>query len=296
MVAEVIRNTFDFEIEKHELVGPGGRPTGHFGLFRSDTGEVVGPAVTRSYTPHTSDDVMAAAEACVAGFGDIEMKATCHWSRTSNRAGHHVILAPVDSQHAEIAENDAVFPRGMIYMGFGGVVSVRLGAYRHLCKNLQMARLENGMEVARSIRHTSGMRERMDDLIQAVSGLSESWGETVEGYRRLEATVVHPETFFKKIFPEPGNKSQRSLTIYQNRLDQLNARLLRERLDSGRPSGDTSTATLWELVNAVTGYVQHDRNIRGASPDQLTQVGRAVAAVDNDVCGEAWATAYRMAT
>ena len=101
-------------------------PTPHYGLFRSDTSECVGSAVSKKYTPHQTDHVERLAEAGAYAIDPhgIVGGVSCYW-----KAGHHVFIKPTDDQRREICDGDGVFPVLMISAGYDAKpVSFQLGA------------------------------------------------------------------------------------------------------------------------------------------------------------------------
>ena len=69
------------------------------------------------------------------------------------------------------------------------------------------------------------------------------------------------------------------------------SRLWDEREKMGRLNDDPQQANLWELVNCVTGFEQHDRTRHG----NLNAVQRALIAVDDSACDKAWNLAIGLA-
>ena len=68
-ISEIVAEKFNFSVDKFPLSGPDNMKTPFYGLFRSDTLDVVHDAsVTARYIPHTTDDVVALTEAAQTVF------------------------------------------------------------------------------------------------------------------------------------------------------------------------------------------------------------------------------------
>ena len=113
-----VKEVFDFSVDKFPLSGPDGMATPWYGLFRSDTGTVVGQgSKTDRYQPHQTDDVLALVEAAQEAF-ETDVKVDCHF-----RDGHYVSIAPTDGHRRSIYERDrngtnTIFHRIFISPGY----------------------------------------------------------------------------------------------------------------------------------------------------------------------------------
>lgn len=275
--SEIVREAFNFTVDRFPLAGPDSMRTPWFGLFRSDTCEVVGNgSVSKVYVPHTTDDVCALVDAAAETFGgDIECK-------THFKDGHYVNIAPSKSERLEVFGTDTVFPRLIIKAGYDGrAFSATMGYYRDVCQNLAMMRQVRGLTV--SIRHTSGLRSKMDDLINAFQGLKGSWGTLTEVINRLSTQQVRMSDFLNKIYSPPSaeqlalaatGQNVRGVTVHENRTKKIWERLNRERNALGLPPM-TDTVTAWEAYNAIQGYIQHDATGKKGFNDDFSRILRA---------------------
>lgn len=265
-ILETVKTEFDFSVDKFPLSGPDGLKTPFYGLFRSDNGESVGRACAKGYVPHQTDDVLALVESAgeaFEGLGGVE----CHF-----RHGHHVYVGPSKDMRRQIfGSDDNVFPRFMIKGGYDGRgFSASLGYFRDACSNLAMLDQVSGMTI--SIRHTSSLREKMDDLIQTFKSLRSKWVTLGDLIAELQNREVQMVDFVNKCFDPPKEDSQNSMTRYRRRTEAIFNRLSRERLLTGRPRiDDTYTVSAWEAFNAIQGYVQHDKTRKG-SPSSFARV------------------------
>ena len=257
-----VKSKFDFSVDKFPLAGPDGLKTPLYGLFRSDTMEFVGKPCSKHYVAHQSDDVMALVESAgeaFEGVGDVQ----CHF-----RDGHYVSIAPSrDQRRAIYGTSDNIFPRFIVNAGYDGrAFSAIMGFYRDACSNLAMMRQVSGTSV--SIRHGSGLREKMDDLIQTFSVLRESWATLGDVIAELQSREVRMTDFLDQVYGQPDPDSKRGVTIHKNRTEAIFRRLSRERFTTGRGAMDSQfNVSAWEAYNAVQGFVQHDASRKGSPSD-----------------------------
>lgn len=266
-VANTVRQAFAFEVSKFPLTGPDGMRTPLYGLFRSDSSECVGGAVSQRYVPHTTEDVLALVEAAGEAWGGAASV------RTYFRDGHYVAVQPtVEHRKSVINDRDAVWPRLVIRAPYGGEGSFSgsVGFYRDLCSNMSMLRRVSGTTVA--IRHTSGLRSQMDELITSFGQLEAGWQNLTQVMAAMQERRVRLTDFLTQLYGEPDERNGRSRTMHRNRTEAIVSRLIRERARLGVEtlSGDYIVSG-WEAFNAVQGYVQHDSRRRG-NPSDMARV------------------------
>lgn len=271
-VADRVRNEFRFSVDKFPLTGPEGLRTPHYGLFRSDNGLCVGrSSVSGRYVAHTTDDVLALVEAAGSAFGGVA-DVRCFF-----KDGHYVAVQPTREYRESIfGTRDNVFPRLLIDAPYGGLgaFTATLGFYRDACRNMSILREVTGSQVA--IRHTSGLRLQMDELLVAFGTLEAGWAKLANVMRGMEARRVRMTDFLTAIYGEPNDREGRSLTIHRNRTEAIFRRLQKERMTTGRGDiGSDFIVSGWEAYNAVQGYVQHDATRRG-NPSDMARVVRAM--------------------
>jgi hypothetical protein len=224
--------------------------------------DYVGKPCSKHYVAHQSDDVLALVESAgeaFEGVGDVQ----CHFQN-----GHYVSIAPTTAQRRAIyGTSDNIFPRFIVNAGYDGrAFSAIMGFYRDACSNLAMMRQIEGTSV--SIRHGSGLREKMDDLIQTFSVLRESWATLGDVIAELQTREVRMADFLDQIYEQPAEDSKRGKTVHKNRTEAIFRRLSRERFATGRGAMDSQfNVSAWEAYNAVQGYVQHDATRKGSPSD-----------------------------
>jgi hypothetical protein len=260
--ASKVREFFP-QVSKLPLFGPEGIRTSHYGLFRMDSGEAFGPAVSNNYVPHTTDDVVALMDASATVFGDaadVQM---------GFDGGHFLSVQPTKEHRLNLLENsggnDAVWMRLVIRARYGECFRASIGVWRDACRNLAIMRQVTGTSVV--IRHTSGLRDRMNDLIEDFGALRGGWEALVNRMRRMEELRVNTASFLDQMFPMDANATERSQSMHRARIESIIRRVARERVAVGRNSNDLQTVTGFEAYQAVQGWVQHDRKRRGRPGD-----------------------------
>lgn len=258
-----VKNAFQFTVDKFPLRGPDGMTTPWYGLFRSDNYEVVGQgSVTSRYTPHQTDDVIALVEAAESVF-DESVSVRTHFND-----GHYVSLEPSrDYRKSIFGTSDNIFPRLIIRGSYDReAFSATLGYYRDLCKN--MAVMRSVGEATQNIRHNSGLRSKMSELIGHFQTLKQNWQTLGNLIERMQNADVNMVDFLNAIYPQPQQEDGRGVTIHRNRTEKIFQRLSSERLRSGRPQlGTDWMVSAWEAYNAVQGYVQHDATRRNGTSE-----------------------------
>lgn len=273
-----VADAFNFTVDKFPLAGPDGLRTPWYGMFRSDNNQVVGNgSVTSRYVPHQTEDVLALVDAASEAFEGVANVDTYF------RDGHYVTIQPTREQRQAIfGTADNIFPRVIIRAGYDGkAFNAAMGYYRDACRNLAIMRQVSGTTV--SIRHTSGLRSRMDSLIQSFSNLRDSWTNLSATAVALESTRVNLADFLREVYGEPEADSGRAATIHRNRTEAIFNRVMDERSRTGRGSMPADfRISGWEAFNAVQGFVQHEStrksSARGAA---ATGFGRIIAAAND---------------
>jgi hypothetical protein len=263
-----INETFNFTVDKFPLFGPDNMKTDQYGLFRSDVGYLSGvKSISDRYVPHTTDDVVALCEAARHAF-DCEIDLECHF-----RNGHYVSIAPTDGFRRSIYNGrDNIWPRFVVSGGFDGKgFKAILGYYRDACKNLSWMRKVSGLAV--SIRHTSGLRVQMDNLVEQFSLLKNGWSTLTDIIEQMESHEVRMTDFLNEVYGRPSDqdlalaesgRNIRGVTIHRDRTKEIFLRLEKERQKTGRPlHNGLQVVSAWEAYNAVQGWTQHQSTTRG---------------------------------
>ena len=282
-VSASVRSAFNFDVDKFPLYGPDNMSTDQYGLFRSDTGYIEGvKSISSRYVPHSTDDVCALVEAASTMFdGEVECKT--HWNK-----GHYVSVAPTcDRRRAIFGTDDNIFPRVIIRGGFDGKgFHGSMGYWRDACDNLAMLRKVSGCVV--SIRHTSGLRDRMTELVETFSQLEEGWENMTVAAQAMQERDVNLADFVREVYADKvptaeeiilaETKKVRAVSTYEDRLEAIMDRVVEERAKTGRDAfqvGEKKIVSAWEAFNAVQGYVQHDAQAKKGFKSDFARILRA---------------------
>lgn len=257
-VSETVRDAFNFTVDKFPLSGPDGMRTPWYALFRSDTNQPVGNgSVSSRYEPHTTDDVLALCDAASVAFNGIA-DVTCDF-----RDGHYVVINPTEQERVNIFGGvDNVWPRVVIRAPYDGKsFKASIATYRDLCRNLHIMR-STGNTTTISIRHNSGLRKHMNELIDQFNRLKGGWSNLLDTVREMERRRFAMVDFLRAVYGEP-KESANSITQHKNRTEAIFKRLQRELDLRGETFGENFTVSGWLAFNAVQGYVQHEARRNG---------------------------------
>jgi hypothetical protein len=260
--SDVVRNTFNFTVDKFRLNGPDNMPTQYFGLFKSDNSECLN-AVSDRYLPHTTDDVVVLTEAAEAAF-DNDISVKCHW-----RNGHNVIIEPSkDQRRAVYGTADNIFPRMIISAGYDDrPFRASLGMWRDQCLNLSRLKSVSGTSV--SIKHTKSLRPRMNELIDVFSGLKDGWKTITEVVAEMESRQISLVAFLDAVYPLAADAEKAAVTIHKKRTEEIVRRVMAESYRTGRTFGRDFMTSRFMAYNAVQAYVQHTKRSKLGNMDQI---------------------------
>ena len=279
-VSASVRSAFDFTVDKFPLFGVDNMPTDQYGLFRSDTGYLNGvKSISKHYVPHTTDDVCALVEAASTAFGG-ELDLKTHW-----RNGHYVEINPtLEMRKSVYGTEDAIWPRIMLRGGFDGKgFKATMGYWRDLCLNMSM--LETVESTSVSIRHSSNLRLKMDELIHSFEGLKAGWDNLADVATDMQSRNVNVHDFITEVYADrqpsdeqlllwnSGVKTQ-ALKNWNEMIDSMVKRVNAEAVKSHRQVG-RETVSAWEAFNMVQGFVQHDARSKKGFTDQFSRILRA---------------------
>jgi len=270
---QTVKNAFPFSVDKYPLTGPDNMPAGYYGLFRSDTESVVGgQSVAKGYTPHQTEDVVALVNAASKVFENPRIDCTFN-------KGHIVNVIPSnDHRRAIYGTNDNIFPRLIITAGYDKkAFKATLGIYRDACSNLQM--LSSVENTTVSIRHSSGLADKIDSLVKTFETLASSWDGMVDRMKAMEETKIYLPDFLNQVYPMDANTGARTRASMLKGTEAIFYRLQDERLKTQRPTlarGDY-TVSAYEAYNAVQGYVEHDAQKRRVNTPLMNAIRAANA-------------------
>lgn len=286
-IKDQIDREFPFTVDKFPLSGPDGMKTDLYGCFRSDTCENVGGAVKKNYLCHTLDDMKALAIAGMTGFDGAQLR--CSWNR-----GHCLIIEPTkEYRRAVYGTQDAIFPRAIIKAGFGGLKGVDgfAGLHRDACLNLMRLRVA-GKVVRMKIKHTTGLMDKINSLVQEFQRLLQSWNGIVDQAVEMNSRELDFRSFIREVYPMPEAPTPRQIVTYDDRILAVIRRVEKERKGFGRLNSSLAKATAWEAYNAIQGYEQHDARRHG----RMDYYQRAFLAMETPAVDRAYDLALQMAT
>lgn len=269
---------FPEEVSKLPMTGPEGLRTPHYGLFL-DGGDCVGVAVRKGYEPHTRDDVKAMSEVAHEAFDGVPVTIS-----TDFRDGHYVSISPTDAYRRSIINSkDSIWPAFNLKAGYdGSAFDAGLWYNRDACSNLAEIR-GTDRKARRKIRHTIGLRGKMDELLVTFRSIIHEWEELCEVAETMERREMSTANFMRSMFPNIERDEGAARTIAENRISAIINRIAKEREYLGHRGFGAKAlevATAWELYNGVQGYCQHDKGRRSKRSDY----GKALAAAaDADV-------------
>lgn len=282
-ISDSVNAAFNFNVDKFPLFGPDNMPTDQYGLFRSDTGYIQGiKSISSRYVPHSTDDVCALVEASSVMF-DGEVEVQTHWDK-----GHYVSVAPTrDHRRAIFGTADNIFPRVVIHGAFNGKgFKGIMGYWRDACRNLSMLSQVSGCSV--SIRHTSGLRSRMTELIETFSNLQDGWENLTVAAQEMQSRNVNLSEFVRDVYakrmPTPEQlmlhekKKQSAVSRFEKLMETIMDRVVEEREKTGRDpfvKGQPKIVSAWEAYNAIQGYVQHDAQAKAGFKSDFARILRA---------------------
>ncbi len=233
------------------------------------------------------DDYVALASAAIDAMGD-DGVVSAHWTETKSRSQATIIVSPSDEARIEkyrIGGNDSIFPRLIIEAPFGRTFKIRGGLYRDACANLDIPRLA-GVSFESTLRHTSQLRTRMSELI-AVCESSCDFTQMGEKLTQMNEIPVMIADALAELYPIPEDASENTRTRARTRAAAIYSRIHSEQLKLDGKVRTDGISSLWRLTQAITGYVQHDKNRRKGMSD----VDRSIMSINDDETAKAWSYA-----
>jgi len=137
----------------------------------------------------------------------------------------------------------------------------RRSMYRDACSNLAM--LRSVKETYQTIRHTSGLRLAMDELVSQFQTLKEGWQTLTNLVESMEAAEVNLAEFLDQVYVPDPEADARAIRKAATRTAKIVDRVNREAIKTGRQVG-RRTVSAWEAYNAVQGYQQWNATVRNA--------------------------------
>ncbi len=129
-----------------------------------------------------------------------------------------------------------------------------------------------------TFRHSGNLRDNLEMLKGQLTGLREGWATLGETVQRMESSRTSLASFLTSIYGEPTELTGSALTRHTNRTRAIVRRVIDEQARSGRPTLNSTEAnvSVWEAYNAVQGYAQHVKSVRGSAKTKFHRELKAV--------------------
>ena len=255
-----------FQVEKRELVFPessggdigsggivGYQPSGQYAVVRCDNNQLLG-CVTKRYEVVQNEKLLRMAEFLRE---EVDMDTVVVLQNGSKVA----FTATIKGAQKEVLPGDQVKRRIVGFLGHDGVTGV--GAMftniRVVCSNT-LALAERLASNVRSLRHTNGVNDEFDSLIQSINVQREVFEEDIEKMKFLAEARLLPgdfrsylETLYKKELYIPEDlmngveAGQKDITEFRKTRQMILAR--EDGLGMKIPGVQN---TWWAAVNSVT--------------------------------------------
>lgn len=293
-------------IAKRQLVDIDGAATQHYGLFAryaDGAQECLSTTFKAGYQLPALPDLSAMTWAAVKAFGnggDID-------HRYVVRAGWfneawNVIIGPSNEQRIsliETGEGSNLWQRTRIKMPFNGrMIEIASGLYCDLCTNL--AEIQTKESAVVRIGHYSDMQNNLDELIHQMETSQRRGESMIEAARKYDTVQTSISDYIGQWYRDtiglPESDSGSAYTRFTNIVDAIRDRL---RIEADKTNRDSTlrddTATVWQVANAITGWVQHDATRRKIGGNAANRVQRALAGVDDTKSKVCWSMAAELA-
>ncbi len=293
-VRDHLAKEFTREVIKVPLSGPDNLPSPHYGLCFDDAEsrkDWMRCTVKQGYIPHTREDVALLSETVAAGL-DLELDQVKISAFFKPNTGHRVAVQPTIGYRKALNASplDTLWPKFIINANYGGSFTAQCGMYRDACSNMQMMRRVEHTTV--SLRHVGNFRDNFEDTVQQWQSLSARFDSIVEAANHFRETQVRADEFYNTLYPEPSAAdSAAKHRRHKEKLRSMMTRLIKERNKVGNTTADVVKCNLWELVNSVTGFVQHDKR-KTKDGKKLDSVTKSFLGVADKECDKAWDYAF----
>ena len=143
-------------------------------------------------------------------------------------------------------------------------VTMKPTAIRVVCNNTLEFALNRQTDSGISLRHTTGVKERLDSLTNALKSCEADLEEAFIIMRRMQDEEITREvldTYFEKVFPTLINRDKETYHPVTKRKIPNFAKPHYESLVAKFHYGEGNKGkTMWDAYNAVTEYVDHGKN------------------------------------
>ena len=152
-------------------------------------------------------------------------------------------------------------------------VTMKPTLIRVVCNNTLEWALNSKADSSISLRHTLGVKDRLDTLTAALKSCEGDINEAIAIMEQLNEAEINREvmtSYFEKVFPTLEKRDSLSVHPVTQRKVPNFAKPHYEKLVHNFAHGKGNDGkTMWDAYNAITEYVDHDKNYT----DRMNSVG-----------------------
>jgi len=232
----------------------------HFATVRTDTNQVLGLVGSR-YVPIQNCDAFTTFDALVG-----EGEAIYHTVGALGKGERIWILAKLPD-YIRVNGNDTVEKFLLLTNSHDGsqAVRIKLTPIRVVCENTLMIAL-SGAEQEVRICHIAHAEERLKKAHEILGLTNKLYAELELIFNGMSCKKMDPQMLYgyvKTVFPDSSSRSH-------NRKNPVHQRVL-ELAEEGRGT-EMTKGTLWGAYNAVTEFVDHDRQPNASDSVRLKSI------------------------
>lgn len=255
----------NFEVEKKQLEFAG-VPVEAWGIFRNDNAGFLG-AVGKDYTPIQHSKGFEGIDSLIGSISG------AHYETAGALGAGETVWGMADlAMSNEVVPGDKHETYLLFSTSHDGSRSYnyRITQTRVVCQNTLSAALSRSTEAALTVRHTRNAGNRIKDMDAVIMDLR-SQGQTVTETMRELATRKTTRESVKGIFDRlyPVKSGEESSTRRNNIMGDI----LRRFESNDRNQFPEIRGTAYNLLNAITEYVDHDRSAQGGKRAESAMFG-----------------------
>lgn len=169
------------------------------------------------------------------------------------------MLGTVKGAEAEIVKNDSVKGNLLMATGFVGNLPYlsKLTNIRPVCANTLAMAIKDSSGHGYRVKHTSGMRERIEEVNIEMKRVLTDFQKSIEAYRSLAKKKISKQEFtvyVRHVLEAPKTEKETS-TRQANIINKILENFERQADMEKVPAAN---GTMWSGYNAVTRYLTHD--------------------------------------
>ncbi|MGE0823071.1 MAG: DUF932 domain-containing protein [Candidatus Binatia bacterium] len=257
--ADLIAHGLNFGVEKQQLFSKDSNPVEAWGTFRTDTGAFLGSVGERYEIIHHSKGFEMIDELVAA-------QNEAHYETAGALRGGAIVWGLVDLQIPLRVGNDVSDNYLLFYTSHDGSCAHTYGltSVRVVCANtLRMAMNQKRANLF-NVRHTKNAKERLDKAHQALMMLGTEISGLEERLNFLATRMMTKQTtisLLDRLFPKTETEDGRAVS--STRRENILVEILENYESNDRNAFPEQRGTAYNMLNAITGYVDHARSSRG---------------------------------